>query len=85
MDGNVVTLSQDKIRDEVAGLWVVIFGAPPHPELDAALMLEMIVEGVEIPDYDRLAMADRARDIVWPKPGQAAPGDQASREHRRRA
>ena len=55
------------MRREAAALWLEMFGEPPAIEADGELMLAIIIAHLEDKDYMRLASADRARGLTWPR------------------
>ena len=64
----------ERVRREVEALWTEVFGSPPVSGADPGVMLEQIIQRLEPREYQRLASADDASGLVFPRPPR--PGEQ---------
>jgi hypothetical protein len=63
----VVVNKAERIQREARALWIETFGEPPGREIDSSQLLKLLFERLEPEGYKRLAHADRARNLTFPR------------------
>lgn len=57
----------DRVHQEARNLWIEVFGEPPASGLKGGELIEALLRRLEPADYARLARAESARNLVWPR------------------
>lgn len=62
----------DRVGQEASALWAEVFGSAPDSAVDAASLMQRLIESLPSVGYDRFTTpALQDSDLIWPLNGEA--------------